>query len=494
MSKTIVNTTRRIYWFDENYLLYEITQVADPFYNVDVEEPVNEGQFRNLYIVTNNYRFPKRWDGIALQVSNLGGLESVGVLRARTMEINNAHVIFGNIAKYGSGTEEGIGVIDEVGASIDSVDTIIDLFGTTPETGYTRFNKTIIWSDQNRPEYYKPELNNQAGDIDVDEDGFEIVRIKKLAEFNVIYKEKSIWLFIHVGLPFVYSKKFFTESVGLLAVNAIIEIANVHYFVGHDFDIWRFDGVNITNLSAEQGIKDFIIAHAQHDTLYQTHAYADLDRKEIQFSFYGKPDVTNEYRQFDIVYNYEKNYFSKRDSVAKCGGYFHQTEDIVEINAVSDIIDNSQQMIDMFGVFGTPKRKLLIGDRAGQIHLYNNGDTFNGGAINGFFESGDEDYSSVSKSMLSDHSKMMSLLQFWVENVGINKDFIFQIGVRDHYDKGIRWKPPLRYRQNGSDNGRVNPRANGVFHRFRFKSPDGNQFIRILAYTADVDDWGEVPR
>jgi hypothetical protein len=278
------------------------------------------------------------------------------------MEINNAHVIFGNIAKYGSGGD-GLGVIDEVGDTIDTVLTIIDLFGTTTATGYKRFNKTIVWSDQNRPEYYKPEQNNQAGDIDIDEDGYEIVRIKKLAEFNVVYKDRSIWLLIHVGLPFVYSKKFYSESVGLLAVNAIIEIANVHYFVGHDFDIWRFDGVNVTNLSAEQGIKDYIISRVQHDTI-STHAYADLDRKEIYFSFYGKQDVTSLYRQFDIVYNYETQLFFKRDSVAKCGGYFQQTEDIKTIDEIGDLIDNSQQIINKHGVFGTPKRKLLVGDRA----------------------------------------------------------------------------------------------------------------------------------
>jgi hypothetical protein len=84
---------------------------------------------------------------------------------------------------------------------------------------------------------------------------------------------------------------------------------------------------------------------------------------------------------------------------------------------------------------------------------------------------------------------MIYQLQFWVENVGINKDFLFEMGVRDYYDKGIRRKGPFRYRQNGDSNGVVSCRANGVFHRFRFKSPDGNQFIRILAYTADVDDW-----
>lgn len=492
--KTIVNTTRRIYWFDENYTLYEITQVADPYYDVDVEEAVNEGQFQNLYIRTDNYRFPKRWDGIELQVKNLGGLAQIGVLRARTLEINNAHVILGNIAKYGSGGLEGLGVIDEVGATINDVSTIIDLFGTTVATGYSRFNKTIVWSDINRPEYYIPEQNNQAGDLDIEEDGYEIIRIKRLSEFNVIYKEKSIWLLINVGLPFVYVKKFYTESIGLLATNAIIEAGNVHYFVGHDFDIWRFDGVNITNLSHEQGIKDYIISRAQHDTLYQTHAFSDLGRKEIYFSFYGKADVTSSYRQFDIVYNFETQLFSKRDSVAKCGGYFEQTKDVHVINDISDKIDNTQDIINRHGFFGTPQRKLLIGDREGQIHLYNQGDTFNGDPINAMFETGDEDYAIVSRNRLTDWTKLIDSVQLLTENMGIAKDFILQVGVKDYYDKGIRWKGPYRYRQDGSSNGHFITRTNGRYHRFKFTSPEGNQFIRILAFIPSVDDYGELPR
>lgn len=494
MSKTIINTVSRIYWFDEDYVLHEITQVADPYYNIRVLEPVNEGQFRNLYITTNNYRFPKRWDGIALEVSNLGGLAQIGVLRAGTMEINNAHVIFGNIAKFGSGSTDGLGVIDEVGAIIDSVTTIIDLFGTTEATGYKRFNKTVIWSDQNQPEVYTPTLVNQAGDLDYDEDGFAIVRIKKLSEFNIIYKEKSIWLLIHVGLPFVYVKKFFTESVGLLANNAIVEIGNVHYFVGHDFDIWRFDGVNIANLSHDQGIKDYIISRVQHDTLYQTHAYVDLDRKEIQFSFYGKEEIGNKYRQFDIVYNYETNKFFKRDSVAKCGGYFEQTKDVSTIDEITANIDDTQEVINKFSIFGTPQRKLLIGDREGQIHLYNNGDSANGAELPGYFETGDEDYAIVSRNKFTDHTKLISQLQLMVENVGIDKDFEFMIGVRDHYDKPIRWKGPFKYKQNASDGAHITFRANGVYHRFKFISPHKNQFIRILGYTAGVQDYGEVIR
>jgi len=490
MSKTIVNTTRRIYWFDENYSLYEITDTSDIFFDIIVEEPVNEGQFRDLYIVTNNYRFPKRWDGIALEVSDLGGLIDVGVIRARTMEINNAHVIFGNIAKNGGGIGGGT-PIDSISDIIDTVTTLIDLYGTTPETGYKRFNKTIVWSDVNRPEFYLPELNNQAGDIDVDEDGFEIVRIKKIAEFNVVYKEKSIWLLIHVGLPFVYVKKFFTESVGLLSVNAIVEVGNVHYFVGHDFDIWRFDGVNITNLSAEQGVKDYIKSRIQNDTIYQSHAFVDLDRKEIQFSFYGKPDVTSQYRQFDIVYNYEKGLFSKRDSVAKCGGYFEQTKDLLTIDEVTELIDDVQEMSDMYGIFGTPQRKLLIGDREGQLHLYNTGDSFNGAEMPGYFETGDEDYGEPSRNKLTDHSKLISNLQLMIENIGINKDFQLMVGTKDSFDGKIRWKGPFNYKQDGDGNGYIRTRSNGVYHRFRFISPNKNQFIRILGYTPRVDDYGE---
>lgn len=492
-SKTIVNTTRRIYWFDENYTLFEITDLTDIFYDVVVEEPVNEGQYKDIYIVTNNYRHPKRWNGVDLQVEDLGGLSDIGVIRARTMEINNNHVIFGNIAKNGGGPGAS-NPIDSINTLIDDVSTLIDAYGTTPATGYKRFNKTVVWSDVLRPEYYLPDANNQAGDIDFDEDGYEIVRIKKLAEFNVTYKEKSIWLLINVGLPFIYVKKFFTESVGLLAVNAVVEAGNVHYFVGHDFDIWRFDGVNVTNLSSDQNIKDYIKARIDNDTIYQTHAYSDFDRKEVYFSFYGKEDITKPFRQFEVVYNYETQQFSRRDSIAKCGGYFEQTKDSTVIDDIATTIDDVQDTIDRFGIFGTPQRKLLIGDRLGLVHLANEGDSANGEELPGYFETGDEDYAAVSRDDFTNHSKVIERLQLLVEDVGINKDFLFEVGVRDSFDGQIRWKGPYRYKQDGNGNGKVSPRANGVYHRFRFTSPSKNQFIRIVGYVGEVKDYGEILR
>lgn len=508
MSKTIVNTDQRIYWFDEDLNLYEITQNPDVFFNVPVEEPVNEGQFRNLYIVTNNYRTPKRWDGIAPQVSDLGGLPQIGVIRCGTMEINNNHVIFGDIAKAGGGAEGLAGNIDNVGNIIDSVATIIDLFGTTEATGYARFNKTIVWSDINRPEYYIPELNNQAGDLDIDEDGFKIIRIKKLAELNIVYKERSIFLLINVGLPFVYVKKFFSDDVGLLARNAIVNIGNIHYFIGHDYDIYRFDGVNITNLSHEQGIKDYIISQVNNETSYQAHAYADYYRKEIQFSFYSKDN-----KQFDIVYNYETNAFFKRDSIARCGGYFEEKigSDTIDegeaidnysniINTVSTIIDNMgtpidsiSESIDSYGQRGLPRRKLLIGDRIGFLYLYNKGDSFNGLDIDGYYESGDEDYAEL-RGGYAAYSKLISQLALVMENQDIQLDLEIYLGTKDSMDRKMYWEGPYLYKQNAEDNGMVSTRGNGKFHRWKIRSRNAYQFARILAYIESMDRYGSIER
>lgn len=494
MSKTIVNTSRRIYYFDENYILHEITQVADPYYNTEVLDSISEGQFNNLYIVTNNYRFPKRWDGEAAQVSNLGGLSQISVFRAKTLEVNNSHLIMGNIAKYGSGNAEGLGVINEVGTIIDNVSTIIDLFGTTPEAGAKRFNVTIIWSDILRPEVFLPTLDNQAGDLDFDEDGYPIIRILKLSEFNVVYKERSVWLLIHVGLPFVYVKKFYTQSVGLLAIAAIVEINNVHYFVGHDFDIYRFDGVSLTNLSAAYQIKDYIKGRIDSDKIYQSHAFVDLDRKEIQFSFLGKQDPESDYLQFDIVYNYEKNIFSKRDSVARCGGYFEQTKRVSVINDELDTIDSAQSLIHNYGVEGVPKRKLLIGDREGKLYLYNTGESFDGKDIYAHIETGDEDYAEPSRNQWTDMSKLISSFTLLVDNLGITKDFEFYIGTKDYMHKPIKWKGPFTFKQNAEASSKLLVRGQGVFHRFRLVSKKKDMYIRILGYESTVDKYGQVIR
>lgn len=516
MAKTIVNTSRRIYWFDENYILREITLVADPFYNVEVLEPVNEGQFRNLYICTNNYRFPKRWDGEALQVSNLGGLDAVNVVRARTMEINNSHVIFGNIAKRGSGAGSS-GSIDNVGDIIDTVLTPIDLFGMTVEQGYKRFNKTVIWSDINRPEFYLPELNNQAGDIDYDETGDEIVRIKKLAEFNVVYKEQSIWLLINVGLPFVYVKKFFTDTVGILSVNAVVEADNAHYFIGHDFDIYRFDGVNVVNLSAETRIKDFIIANIDRNFQYTAHAFVDTERKEIQFSFFRVENHLETYREFDVVFNYHKGQFSLKDSIAKCGSYYEETPNNQPINNVNvpinsvatlidsflsppdinssaEVIDEVHDFINDYKITGVPKWKPIIGDREGFVYSYNKGDSFDGADIDAIFESGDEDFSEPSRGRLADHLKILEQFQLILENQGIQRELEFYIGTRDYFDRQIRWKGPYKYIQNASKTTTLKTRAVGVYHRFRIRSAKKGQYVRILGYRMKVEQHAQLGR
>lgn len=516
--KTIVNTSRRVYYFDESYILYDITDPTDPLYDVEVLEPVNEGQFRNIYICTNNYRRPKKWNGLDTYMDDLEGLINIGVIRARTMEINNSHVIFGNIAKLGSGVENaGRGIINEVGNLINTVTTVIDLFGMSVGQGYKRYNKTVLWSDINRPEYWIPASNNQAGDLDFDETGDSIVRIKKLAEYNVVYKEKSIWLLIHVGLPFVYVKKFVTETVGLLAVNAIVEANNIHYFVGNDYDIYRFDGVTVQILSAEQGIREYIISHIDRDYQYESHASVDYYRKEIEFHFHGKNNPTGLYRDFSIVYNYEKQLFSRRDSVAKCSGYFEETppnkaideiETIIDtiptlindflspstVNSSATLINQAQDLVDDYKQAGVPKWKLLIGDREGKLHLYNQGDSFDGEDILAEFETGDEDFGEVSKGNLTDHLKIIGTLQLMIENQGTPLDLEVYIGCKDYMDHPIKWYGPYLYKQNASSSALLKTRAIGVHQRFRIRSKYKNQFIRILGYTPDVRDYGEIGR
>ena len=518
MSKTIVNTDKRIYWFDEDLILREITQTIDPFYDVSVLEPVNEGQFRNLYIVTNNYRTVKNWNGEWDEVRGLSGLSDIQVARVRTLEVNNNHLICANIAKYGSGSPDaGRGLIDEVSELIDTVDTIIDVFGLTVEQGYKRFNKTIVWSNILQPEVFTPTLDNQAGDIDIDEDGGEIVRIKKLAELNIIYKANSIWLLIHVGLPYVFVKKFYTASVGLLAVNCIVEIANVHYFVGHDFDIYRFDGVNVANLSSPTSIKEYIKSEIDFDKIYASHALVDIDRKEIEFVFFAKQDITKLYDEFSVVYNYESNLFSRRDSIAKCGGYFLEGTGItviddvdtiidnidipidsfrsgVMIDSVLDMIDSIHDPIDQYGEKGVPRRKLLIGDRHGWVYLHNYGDSFDGEDIYAYYETGDEDYSAASNRTLDDHTKLIRDFLLLIEDQGVTLDLDLYIGTKMGMDGKLYWKGPYPYKQDGQGNGRVKLKADGNYHRFRFVSKFKGQYIRILGYVIGVDDYGRVIR
>jgi len=426
-------------------------------------ERVNAGQFGNLMLFTNNTRNIGKWSGSG-NVADLSGLSGDSVTLAKTLEVNNEHVIIANVV-------------------ISS----------------TRDDKNLRWSDKNLPEIWTATASNLAGDLDFDEDPTAILRVKKMGVFNVVYKERSIWFLILVGLPFEYVKRLFTDAIGIISADAVIEVNGIHYFVTHDLDIDKFDGINLISLAEKRGIKEYIIVEADHNKLGEIHGGLDLELKEIYFTFDRRNTVTDAWKnKFDIVYNYEEDHFTIRDSISSAKGIY--TRPLVDgtIDSLTLKIDDyADTKIGLLGVDGIPRFNVVMGDVDGKLYRYNFSGGFDGSDIDGFFESGDEDYGQFfrrRKIEIHTVSKQMQQIRVLADKLGTSYDVNFEVGVRDGLDKKINWGKIYTYKQDGSANGLVKTRAGGVYHRLRIGTTKKNQFWQIKGLIPRIGIGGRVLR
>jgi len=427
------------------------------------DERVNAGQLADIAIFTNNTRNVAKYTGSG-NVADLSGLSAANYTLAKTLEVNNDHVIIGNIV-----------------------------------VSSTRDDKRVAWSDRNLPEIWVATATNLAGDLNFDEDATAVLRVKKMGVFNVVYKERSIWFLILVGLPFEYVKRLFTDAVGIIGADAIIEVNGIHYLVGHDLDIYRFDGVALQSLGEARGIKDYILAEADHNKLPEIHAGLDLELKEIYFTFDRKTTRTNAFEnKFDIVYNYEEDHFALRDSISSAKGIY--TRPLVDgvIDDLDLFLDDYADVpVGLLGVEGIPRYNIVIGDVDGKLYKYNFSNDFAGSDIDGNFETGDEDYAqyfSRRKDRTRNMSKQMQGIRILGDRIGTTFTINFGIGVRDSLDKSVRFKGPFTYKQDGSNNGLIKTRASGVYHRIKVSTTKAAEWWRIKGFIPSIEIEGEVLR
>lgn len=420
---------------------------------------INAIQFRGLFIFTNNVVNVKKWTGAATNIQDLAGLSAINITLARTLEVNNEFLILGNYVESG-----------------------------------VRVGKSVVWCDRNAPETWLSTIANEAGDLDFDETPGAIVRIKKMQVLNVVYKDDSIDFLVFVGFPFIHVRRNFTRNVGLIGTVAVEERNGVHYFVGSDFDIYKFDGINLISLGSRNGIKDFILANIDVSKKNFTRVEFDAQYSEMRFIFPRINVNLKSYQiRFEIVYNIEEGTFSKRDSIVTASGHFEEAYAYSPSSSFSTVIsqDAGDSPSTLFGVTGTPVAKEMIGDKDGILYYYNNGDSFDGLDYEGFAESGDENFRFLRFQNVETKIKEVSNIVPFTENAGKFYDVEFLIGVRDFLNKYIRWRGPFKYKPNYSSSGFIPVRASGVYHRYRFGTKLKNQPFSISGFILKLEVGGD---
>lgn len=134
----------------------------------------------------------------------------------------------------------------------------------------------------------------------------EILAIKTLGQDLVVYKDSSIYVGRYSGPPGVWDWRLIPGRVGVASPSSIIDIGNVHLFIGRE-DLYLFDGNYPQALNSP--IKEWLYDRIDKPYMSRvTHMYDPYEALVYFFYAAGSTDgIANEC----LVYNHKSNKFGR---------------------------------------------------------------------------------------------------------------------------------------------------------------------------------------
>ena len=152
------------------------------------------------------------------------------------------------------------------------------------------------------------DLSAIAGKSSVGGDTGAIVDGLTLRDSFIIYSEKGITSLSLSGDEFIWRKTTISNSNGLAAQDAIVEIGGRHYFLSSDADIMVNDGVNIQSI-VHNKIRRAILDSVSWNYIDRSYAFKQLSTKEIWFCI---PTNSSVLPNTAFVYNWVNDDWSIR--------------------------------------------------------------------------------------------------------------------------------------------------------------------------------------
>jgi len=94
-----------------------------------------------------------------------------------------------------------------------------------------------------------------SGFADLNDTGGHNVWAARLGATLYVYQNNSIWALNYLGGKTVFSPSIAVEELGLLAPHALASTGNIHYFIGHDYNIYAFYGGSVKKNISEGKIQ-----------------------------------------------------------------------------------------------------------------------------------------------------------------------------------------------------------------------------------------------
>lgn len=316
------------------------------------------------------------------------------------------------------------------------------------------------------------DLSAIAGISSIESSGGSIVDGLSLRDSFVIYAERSIHILDYTGDEFVWRRRELTTSYGLLAVNCVVEVLGMHYFMT-DSDIMLTDGNSVTSLlynEFQSKFKDNLNQKA-YKTAFTT---ANYSTKELWFCF---PAGDSTIPDKAIVYNWLNNQLFYRDlpNIVSC--------------AVGPTLTSSETWDTAIGVWDgdtTPwNTAFATYFNYHVVGLQQNGTIGNleENTVNVPF---DTQIEKLSFALTQDPSVSASTISLVYPKIHCAGKVKFQFGVQDDFFDDINWGEEFEFYPLTSK--QVEPRSGaGKYHSFRLSSVDDKPFTFAGMYISYID-------
>ena len=300
----------------------------------------------------------------------------------------------------------------------------------------------------------------------------------------MIYKEDATYSMQFVGVPFIFSFRQLSPTIGAISKNCVAEFDGGHAIFGKG-NFYINDGQRLKPI-LPQKLKEYVFTQIDGDEVEKSFVAADYGRNEILFCYVSDGSIGNQCDQA-VVWNYITNTFVIRDLPDLAHMGYGVIRDPTRSSSWADSTNQWDTIAGPWTTSFDSTDKVLLFASPTDTKLYRNGsgnreDTTDmisyversGLTMN---EQGVPDHSSV-KRIKAIHPKM---------KVSSTNLINIYVGSQMSTEEGISWKTPVQFTPNTQS--KVSVRATGKMYAVKFEST-GDLDWELDGYSIEVEDAG----
>ena len=508
---------------------YDVTRASGGDYSATAAENWTSTIIGGVLVMTNGFDDPQYWaltDGIPLSTTKMqdlnnwpsltildGAITSTSATTAITVDSTATFPITGtftidseDISYTGvtSTTFTGISRAQNgtTGAThLDDAPVFVNVYcrsmrafrtflvGLYVQKAGVNFPRLVKWSTeasiQTTPtSWNETDSTVDAGEYELADTKGDILDGLQLRDAFMIYKEDATYSMQFVGVPFIFSFRQLSPTIGAIAKNCVAEFDGGHAIFGKG-NFYINDGQRLKPI-LPQKLKEYVFTQIDGDQVSKSFVAADYGRNEILFCYVSDGSIGNQCDQA-VVWNYVTNTFVIRNLPDLAHMGYGVIRDPTRSSAWED---STNQWNTIFGPWTTSfdsTDKVLLFASPTNTKLYRNG--------SGNKEDTTDMTSFVERSGLSmneqgvpDHSSVKRIKAIYPKMTVSSTNLVnIYVGSQMTTEEGISWKTPVQFTPDTQS--KVSVRATGKFYAVKFEST-GDMDWELDGYSIEVEDAG----